>query len=1011
MSPPRDVEADAPSKSASTPLSRVARLLRLGVNGTPIVEIGSSVKDAPKYSDSENDEACEKLWSIYAAEAERYDATLVESWRGDMEGMLIFSGLFSASVTGFLIESYHSLTPDSGDMTVQLLTRLSQQIAGEVITTPLSSPFHIPTWSIVCNTLWFTSLTLSLACALLATLVEQWAREFLHKTGRRPSPVGPVRRARVLAFLYFGVQRFGMPAIVEVLPMLIHLALLLFFAGLVVFLVPVNQVVMILVAALSATFVSLYMALTLLPTIALDCPYRTPLSGLAWNLLERLRTFPLGSALGGSVATLTQVVIKHAFDQPKYRDERAILWTVENLTDDNELLPFVEAIPDVIFGPKGFRQVNDHLFGSVLSATNEHISLGHRIFNLLRDAEHLADTDPTKVRKQMSSLRAIWALCTVASQLPSSRRGEAFLTWLTETNAFLSDTVVESMRSYVEAIHQLLDEVACNGRARWTVLDVRGLTAALEKPLPEPTVDPVAQHILFTLQGVRDLFRRTGRTLNVSDAVAVTTVIRDDPAWVITKIRNTSRMLQDSFNSGTIPYNLEMTSHHIFPELHSPEWTTIRQALLAHSRLADHPQLANIAVWVISPAYQSEQSPWRYQIASRSPTHLDYMMRMVIRLLPCLRADSTLPFVYWYFANRTSIPENFQDSFHPNTTALQPFLGPADKVFIETKFIESMRSVETPPRTLEAVAAYYMQDLNSEQTIDQMYLTTMDIVESPLSASQSRSREPRTWSSIHMSVKTILIRTLWGHLQKRLHKISADSAHTGRVREMDEDTGIDLSKIVQHPFLVNHEPDIDEKTNVKVACSRIQQRLDEAYTAALDEIAGFCKGDGGRASLLIPALRAMCTFPEHASLSTENQQPFIKNLLNIMATIKQTPLEFGLYRSAVLSLLPPIIDWFTSLSNWADDSENFQHTAILVETLEIYAYEHGGRQDRRAFRTVELREHFALLLWRLRHPDWAESRQMGSLVGIPSIIAPPEADVLAMAESNRNFPVIPDLHE
>jgi hypothetical protein len=212
---------------------------------------------------------------------------------------------------------------------------------------------------------------------------------------------------------------------------------------------------------------------------------------------------------------------------------------------------------------------------------------------------------------------------------------------------------------------------------------------------------------------------------------------------------------------------------------------------------------------------------------------------------------------------------------------------------------------------------------------------------------------------------------------------------------MDEDTGIDLSKIVQHPFLVNHEPDIDEKTNVKVACSRIQQRLDEAYTAALDEIVGFCKGDGGRASLLIPALRAMCTFPEHASLSTENQQPFIKNLLNIMATIKQTPLEFGLYRSAVLSLLPPIIDWFTSFSNWADDSENFQHTAILVETLEIYAYEHGGRQDRRAFRTVELREHFALLLWRLRHPDWAESRQMGSLVGIPSVIAPAEADVLS----------------
>ncbi|KAJ6563953.1 hypothetical protein B0H19DRAFT_903473, partial [Mycena capillaripes] len=94
-----------------------------------------------------------KLWSIYATEAERYDAALVESWRGDMEGMLIFSGLFSASVTAFLIESYRSLAPDSGDLTVQLLTRLSQQLAGDVTTTPPSGPFHVPNWSIICNTL------------------------------------------------------------------------------------------------------------------------------------------------------------------------------------------------------------------------------------------------------------------------------------------------------------------------------------------------------------------------------------------------------------------------------------------------------------------------------------------------------------------------------------------------------------------------------------------------------------------------------------------------------------------------------------------------------------------------------------------------------------------------------------------------------------------------------------------------------------------------------------------
>jgi hypothetical protein len=31
-----------------------------------------------------------KFWSVYISEAEHYDSALVESWKADMEGMLIF---------------------------------------------------------------------------------------------------------------------------------------------------------------------------------------------------------------------------------------------------------------------------------------------------------------------------------------------------------------------------------------------------------------------------------------------------------------------------------------------------------------------------------------------------------------------------------------------------------------------------------------------------------------------------------------------------------------------------------------------------------------------------------------------------------------------------------------------------------------------------------------------------------------------------------------------------------
>ncbi|KAJ7445992.1 hypothetical protein B0H11DRAFT_1824621, partial [Mycena galericulata] len=56
---------------------------------TPAEPDTSRAKKA-NYSKAENDEACAKIWSIYVGEAERYDAALVESWRADMDGMLIF---------------------------------------------------------------------------------------------------------------------------------------------------------------------------------------------------------------------------------------------------------------------------------------------------------------------------------------------------------------------------------------------------------------------------------------------------------------------------------------------------------------------------------------------------------------------------------------------------------------------------------------------------------------------------------------------------------------------------------------------------------------------------------------------------------------------------------------------------------------------------------------------------------------------------------------------------------
>ncbi|KAJ7657678.1 hypothetical protein DFH06DRAFT_990839, partial [Mycena polygramma] len=193
------------------------------------------------------------------------------------------AALFSAILAAFLIESYKTLNSDSGDLTVQLLAQILERLeasANGSSTRPLppsasSASFTPSTTSLACNALWFISLGLSLACALIATLVQQWAREFLHKADMRSAPL---IRARVFSYLYYGMKRFNMHTVVEIIPLLLHASLLLFFCGLVAFLIPVHIVLAAIASAMFFAVAVVYSTLTFLPLRYLDCPYRTPLS-------------------------------------------------------------------------------------------------------------------------------------------------------------------------------------------------------------------------------------------------------------------------------------------------------------------------------------------------------------------------------------------------------------------------------------------------------------------------------------------------------------------------------------------------------------------------------------------------------------------------------------------------------------------------------------------------------------------------------------------------------------
>ncbi|KAJ7153319.1 hypothetical protein C8R46DRAFT_961663 [Mycena filopes] len=344
-----------------------------------------------------------------------------------MEGMLIFAGLFSASLTAFLIESYKTLNPDQGNTTIHLLAQISSQLAASAngtvfnITPPVS--FTPSASAVVCNALWFLSLGLSLTCALVATLLEQWARDFIHRSEIRSAPL---IRARIFSFLYYGLKRFRMHTVVEIIPLLLHTSLFFFFAGLVAFLVPVNLAMAALTGVILTVVLGAYLFLTLLPLWYCDSPYRTPLSGACWNIVQKTQrhwwhaprpswSWSLAQVPRRTPAedeTIIEAISREATEESEtriQRDYRALVWTVRSLSDEAELEPFLEAIPDILdpssWGTIGLYPYEDHFRGLV---SHPEVLLFSRIINFRESAEVQLLSPEAKQRRLTIAYKALW---------------------------------------------------------------------------------------------------------------------------------------------------------------------------------------------------------------------------------------------------------------------------------------------------------------------------------------------------------------------------------------------------------------------------------------------------------------------------------------------------------------------------------------------------------------------------------------------------------------------------
>ncbi|KAI9459259.1 hypothetical protein BJY52DRAFT_1119023, partial [Lactarius psammicola] len=245
------------------------------------------------------DDSANALWSLHVKEAMSHDEARIQSLKDNMDGVLIFAGLFSASLTSFLVDKIHDLQVDPAQQmvyyqrqNVALLAQISNQVSSIApqVSIPSAPPPLYPDFNpnpsdVRVNVFWFMSLVFSISAALLATLVQQWVRDYMHVFQRYSNPL---KSARLRQYLYEGAEGWYMPVVAESVPGLVHVSLFLFFVGLGDSLLSVNTTVGVTTIVPITICGLLYVFSMFVPVIKPQSPFRNPFSGLIWYLRQKI---------------------------------------------------------------------------------------------------------------------------------------------------------------------------------------------------------------------------------------------------------------------------------------------------------------------------------------------------------------------------------------------------------------------------------------------------------------------------------------------------------------------------------------------------------------------------------------------------------------------------------------------------------------------------------------------------------------------------------------------------
>ena len=214
---------------------------------------------------------------VFVSPSTRYDASLL---------ILLQDGLFAILISVFLLFTILQLQPNSTDIAMDTLIHISQQLSNSTAPPYFPTEFTASTSIAAANVLFCLSLAVVLIDAFLAMLVKSWLQEF--DRGWRKYTVANLRaqeRERRLQ----GLERWKLPQLVALLPILMQISILCFSIGLQLLLFRIHLISAICASVAHGIGVIFYMFTTSVSIFDAYAPFSSPVSrsvAILFNALQ-----------------------------------------------------------------------------------------------------------------------------------------------------------------------------------------------------------------------------------------------------------------------------------------------------------------------------------------------------------------------------------------------------------------------------------------------------------------------------------------------------------------------------------------------------------------------------------------------------------------------------------------------------------------------------------------------------------------------------------------------------